>query len=392
MPIQKITSGIIQDGAVAAADIVSVSNTAISGNIISSQIAPNQTFYGDPTVTGNVTVNGTGSLKIPSGTTAQRPSSASDGMIRYNSTTLSFEAYLNGNWATVKQAPIIASYALVAGGGGGASSGSGVMVGGGGSGGYLSGTSTLVSGTTYTVTIGGGGNYDASGTPSTIAGSGLSTITATGGGRGGSAAAGSPGGSGGGGSTPGYSAGSGTPGQGYAGGSGATEGGGGGGGAGGIGQNGDRDYTNNPAPNYGGNGGIGVSVSLTGSPVLVAGGGGGGAAGGTTGNYPGPTNPAPTTGKAYGGGEGHNTSGSPPYMIGATNTGSGGGGGGWRSWWSRCCFHFNPNFTLYRNIFSITSSHSHNKRCKYCFEIYWHSHLYRLIEKIYGTLRKSRPR
>ena len=38
MPIQKITSGIIQDGAVAAADIVSVSNTAITGNIISSQI------------------------------------------------------------------------------------------------------------------------------------------------------------------------------------------------------------------------------------------------------------------------------------------------------------------------------------------------------------------
>jgi hypothetical protein len=39
MPIQKITSGIIQDGAVAAADIVSVSNTAITGLITASQIA-----------------------------------------------------------------------------------------------------------------------------------------------------------------------------------------------------------------------------------------------------------------------------------------------------------------------------------------------------------------
>jgi hypothetical protein len=39
MPIQKITSGIIQDGAVSAADIVSVSNTAISGLITASQIA-----------------------------------------------------------------------------------------------------------------------------------------------------------------------------------------------------------------------------------------------------------------------------------------------------------------------------------------------------------------
>lgn len=38
MAIQKITSGIIQDGAVSAIDIVSVANTAITGNIISSQI------------------------------------------------------------------------------------------------------------------------------------------------------------------------------------------------------------------------------------------------------------------------------------------------------------------------------------------------------------------
>jgi hypothetical protein len=53
MAIQKITSGIIQDGAVAAADIVSVANTAITGNIISSQIAPDQTLNGNVSVTGN---------------------------------------------------------------------------------------------------------------------------------------------------------------------------------------------------------------------------------------------------------------------------------------------------------------------------------------------------
>ena len=38
MPIQKITSGIIQDGAVVAADIASVSNTAITGLIQAAQI------------------------------------------------------------------------------------------------------------------------------------------------------------------------------------------------------------------------------------------------------------------------------------------------------------------------------------------------------------------
>jgi len=50
MPIQKITSGIIEDGAVSAADIVSVSNTAITGNIISSQI----TSVANTQISGNI--------------------------------------------------------------------------------------------------------------------------------------------------------------------------------------------------------------------------------------------------------------------------------------------------------------------------------------------------
>jgi hypothetical protein len=57
MAIQKITSGIIQDGAVAAADIVSVANTAITGNIASSQIAPNQTLNGNVSVTGTLSAS-----------------------------------------------------------------------------------------------------------------------------------------------------------------------------------------------------------------------------------------------------------------------------------------------------------------------------------------------
>tara|TARA_B100001094_G_scaffold93238_1_gene89121 strand:+ start:513 stop:3140 length:2628 start_codon:yes stop_codon:yes gene_type:complete len=42
---------------------------------------------------GDITMSGTGSLKVPSGTTAQRPSSPSAGMMRYNSTTSEFEVY-----------------------------------------------------------------------------------------------------------------------------------------------------------------------------------------------------------------------------------------------------------------------------------------------------------
>ena len=63
MAIQKITSGIIQDGAIAAADIVSVANTAITGNITSSQIAPDQTLNGNVSVTGTLSTPNTFGFK-----------------------------------------------------------------------------------------------------------------------------------------------------------------------------------------------------------------------------------------------------------------------------------------------------------------------------------------
>lgn len=40
----------------------------------------------------------TGAVKIPSGTTAQRPASPVNGMIRYNTTTLRVEGYANNTW------------------------------------------------------------------------------------------------------------------------------------------------------------------------------------------------------------------------------------------------------------------------------------------------------
>jgi hypothetical protein len=49
----------------------------------------------------NTTINDTGHLTLPSGTTAQRPASPANGMIRYNSTSGTVELYTNGNWATV---------------------------------------------------------------------------------------------------------------------------------------------------------------------------------------------------------------------------------------------------------------------------------------------------
>ena len=73
MPLSRINSAAIANNAIAAVDIadgtitaakiVSVANTQVTGNIISSQIAPNQTLNGDLTVSGNTTVNGTGFSK-----------------------------------------------------------------------------------------------------------------------------------------------------------------------------------------------------------------------------------------------------------------------------------------------------------------------------------------
>ncbi len=53
-----------------------------------------------PTMTGDVAMNSTGFLKVPVGTTAQRPGSAAAGQFRYNSTTGQFEGYTNA-WGAI---------------------------------------------------------------------------------------------------------------------------------------------------------------------------------------------------------------------------------------------------------------------------------------------------
>ena len=54
----------------------------------------------DTTLDG-VDIGGTGSLKLPSGTTAQRNSSPTNGDLRYNTTTDGFEGYADGDWGPI---------------------------------------------------------------------------------------------------------------------------------------------------------------------------------------------------------------------------------------------------------------------------------------------------
>ena len=207
-----------------------------------------------------------------------------------------------------------ASYLIAAGGGGGG----GGNGGGGGAGGYLTGTTTLNAGTSYTITVGGGGAGAASagtangtnGTNSSV--TGLTTAVGGGGGGSGTPATANTGGSGGGqgsNTTPNNAAG--TSGQGFAGGSGLVPGGtygamGGGGGSSAVGANATTTQS--------GAGGAGTASTITGSSVTYAGGGDNrGSANGS--------------GGAGGGGNGGGTS-NVAATAGTANTGGGGGGGG----------------------------------------------------------------
>ena len=261
----------------------------------------------------------TGYFQIPQGTTAQRPGSPTNGMMRINTTDSTFEIYstVSNDWkavATFTSAVSSVEYLVVAGGGSGGSR----IGGGGGAGGYRTATGfSVTTGVSYTVTVGAGGAAVTS-TPGVTGNNGndsvFSTITSTAGGGGGayintSGTAGKNGGSGGGGSFSGNggvaTAGTGTSGQGSSGGVGSNSqtNGGGGGGASAAGA---------AATGAGGVGGAGSASSISGSSVTYAGGGGG------SGDS--------TAGAGGSGGGGAGATGTSTGTSGTANTGGGGGG------------------------------------------------------------------
>ena len=258
----------------------------------------------------------TSASQLVVGTTAQRPSSPTSGMIRQNSTTSNPEWYdaTTSAWLQFSQpAGYTASYLVLGGGGGGGYLGGG----GGGAGGLVTASATLGTGTSYTITVGAGG---AAGTSAASSGSnGVSSVftsvaTALGGGGGASntsvPGAGGSGGGGNGVNTTGATGAAGTSGQGFAGGNGftTTGNGGAGGGASAVG--------GNATSSLGGVGGAGSSNSISGSAVTYGGGGGG----------PGATNGNQGAGGAGGGGAGGSNTVS--GVNGTVNLGGGGGGAG----------------------------------------------------------------
>jgi hypothetical protein len=281
---------------------------------------------------GAVTIAGTSVLTIPVGTTAQRPASPVNGMIRFNTTTGKIDVYNPLGWGEVAAYPPVSTtggtitttathkyhtftgsgtfvcsggtgsldveYLVIAGGGTGGkarTNGAGYEAGGGGAGGYISGSLGLAS-NSYSIVVGAGGAHPSNGSNTTALGL---TAIGGGGGQGSGTSSGNSGGSGGGGS---YNAngGSGTSGQGYAGAHGTTSGGNRGGGGGGAGEVGNADGDTA--------GGDGLAWE---DGVYRAGGGSGGNRSNDAG--------------VGGGGQGASSLNGTSY-AGAANTGGGGGG------------------------------------------------------------------
>jgi len=76
---------------------LTASGATVIGSTTTSSVTINAASVSVPTA---FTLNSTGAVKLPVGTTAQRPS-ASVGQIRYNSTLLILETYDGSNWTPV---------------------------------------------------------------------------------------------------------------------------------------------------------------------------------------------------------------------------------------------------------------------------------------------------
>lgn len=307
---------------------ISSNNSAIGGQDDWVRTQANAAFIKANTAIsyGSNTAN-TSFVAIPIGNTAQRPSNAANGALRFNTTLNQLETYMpTGGWVGLIKDQYAAEVLVVAGGGGGGAGSPGYNAGGGAGGLIYQASVSFIPGTSYGITIGAGGVAGANGS-NTIFASGQPQQQIAFGGGSGAGSLNSPvasqGGSGGGGGygptisakTNGANSFVTSPSQGYPGGAGynwsSGAGTGGGGGAGAPGQDASTNY--NVAPSKGGNGGDGLSYFGS----YWAGGGGGGAQSAPAG-----------LGGAGGGGNGQSPLGPTTGSAGTTNTGGGGGGGG----------------------------------------------------------------
>ena len=82
-----------------AADV----NTSSTGSGTISMVTNSSVTFNTSTanIPNNLIFSGTGAITLPTGSTAQQPGSSNSGMLRFNSTTNSFEGYANGTWSSL---------------------------------------------------------------------------------------------------------------------------------------------------------------------------------------------------------------------------------------------------------------------------------------------------
>lgn len=85
----------------AAIDAEIATLAAIAADITALASGTGGTLTGNWNASGEWRFTGTSALKLPAGTTAQRPGTPEEGDIRKNSTTGNFEAYVDGAWRVV---------------------------------------------------------------------------------------------------------------------------------------------------------------------------------------------------------------------------------------------------------------------------------------------------
>jgi hypothetical protein len=87
-------SGLVGASSVADANEFEINESGTSKKVTGTQL---KTFVYSP---DEITLTGTGSLEIPTGTTGERPGSPAAGMFRYNSSTGEFEGYTS-DWGSI---------------------------------------------------------------------------------------------------------------------------------------------------------------------------------------------------------------------------------------------------------------------------------------------------
>ena len=81
-----------------AVSMQTTGNSSVGGNLA---VTGTSSFTGATAFAADSTYNGTGQVKLPAGTDAQRSGTPANGMIRYNTDLDSFEGYADGAWGGI---------------------------------------------------------------------------------------------------------------------------------------------------------------------------------------------------------------------------------------------------------------------------------------------------